>query len=67
MNALLASIPMGLAKAAIVALLIVPVIWAVRLKRDFIYLGSPGQERWRDLRIWAVVVTVPYVLIYLFL
>ena len=39
----------------------------LRLDRDFIYLGSPDRSRWRDLRLWAVVVTVPYLLIYLLL
>ena len=44
---------------------VAPAARALRLDRRFIYLGSPDQSRWRDLRIWAVIVTVPYLLIYL--
>ena len=40
-------------------------VFAFLFKRETIYLGAPDQARWRDLRIWAVLFLVPFVLIYL--
>ena len=66
-HALLGSLPLGFARVAVVLLLVLPLVVVLRLDRDVIYLGSADRSRWRDLRLWAVVVTVPYLLIYLFL
>ena len=35
------------------------------LPKDFIYLGSPDRSRVRDLRLWALIIMLPYILIYL--
>lgn len=64
---LLGALPLASGKVAVALLLLVPLVWVLRLDRDFVLLGSPDESRWRDLRLWAVVVTVPYLLIYLFL
>jgi len=42
-------------------------VWVFTLKRDYIFQGAPDRARWRDLRLWSLFVTVPYVVIYLFL
>lgn len=63
----LASLPMSVALGCAVGLYVAAVIWVWTLRREFIYLGAPDQKKWRDLRIWATLVVVPYVLIYVFL
>ena len=51
--------------ACALTLFIVAGLWVLTLKRDYIYLGAPDRAAWRDLRFWAVLVLLPYVLIYL--
>jgi len=48
-----------------VTLFVIAGLWAFTLKREYIYLGAPDQARWRDLRIWAGLVLLPYIVIYL--
>lgn len=63
----LSTLPTSVARGTAVALFAIATIWAFSLKREYIYLGAPDQARWRDLRIWTVMVTLPYIIIYLFL
>ena len=64
-DSLLGSLPMGAARLAVVLLLLIPTIVVLRQKRERIYEGAPDQARWRDLRIWAALFVLPYLLIYL--
>ena len=52
---------------SICAYLVMGTVWALFLSRDYVFLGSPDQARWRDLRLWVPVLLVPYLLIYLFI
>lgn len=63
----LGSLPMWVAVACVVALYTAAVIWVWTLRREFVYRGAPDQARWRDLRLWATLIVVPYVAIYLVL
>ena len=63
----LASLPMGVAMACALGLYGLAVIWVWTLKREFVFRGAPDQRRWRDLRVWATLVVIPYVLVYVFL
>lgn len=65
-DAWLASLPLVSGRISATVLFLLAGIWACLLPRRFIYLGAPDQARWRDLRIWAVVALLPYVVIYLF-
>lgn len=40
-------------------------LWAVLRPRKYIYEGSPNNARWRDLRIWAVVLAGIQILIHI--
>lgn len=66
-DAWLGTVPMWVAMACTIGLFLAAVVWVWRLKRDFIFRGAPGQEWWRDLRIWATLVVVPYIAAYLIL
>ena len=40
-------------------------LWAALRPKEYIYEGAPNQARWRDLRIWAVVLALTQILIYI--
>ncbi len=67
LNAALGSLPLGVAPAFVALLLILPLVWVLRLGRASVFRGAPDEAWWRDLRLWAVVVTLPYLVIYLWL
>lgn len=66
-DAWLGSLPMSVAMACALGLYAVAIIWVWTLKKKFVFRGAPDQKSWRDLRIWATLVTIPYVIIYLLL
>jgi len=63
----LGSLPMSVAMACAVGLFVLAGIWVWTLRADFIFRGAPDRSRWRDLRIWSMVVLLPYIAIYLLL
>jgi len=63
----LGSLPMSVAVACAISLFVVAGIWVWTLRREFIFRGAPDQKWWRDLRIWSMVVLLPYIAIYLIL
>lgn len=63
----LRAIPLAWARVIVAAFLASAGIWALTLKRDYVYLGAPDQARWRDLRLWAVCFLVPFIVVYLWL
>lgn len=63
----LGSLPMSVAMACAIGLFVLAGIWVWTLSSDFIFRGAPDQSRWRDLRIWSMVVLLPYITIYFLL
>jgi len=63
----LGSLPMWVAMACAIGLFVLAGIWVWTLRDDFIFRGAPDRSRWRDLRIWSMVVLLPYIMIYLLL
>ena len=63
----LGSLPMSVAMGTALSLYVLAVIWVWRLRREFVFRGAPDQSNWRDLRIWATLVVLPYVAIYIVL
>ena len=61
----LGSLPMSVAMACALGLYVIAVIWVWRLKKEFVFRGAPDQNKWRDLRIWATLVVIPYVAVYI--
>ena len=66
-DAALGSLPLWSARVAVALLLILPAVAAWRLSRDWVLRGAPDRARWRDLRVWAALFIVPYLVIYLLL
>lgn len=67
LDSFLSGLPMWTAQACAIGLFGLALLFAWLTPRRFIYLGAPDQARWRDLRIWATLVLIPYMLIYLML
>ena len=57
----LGSLPSWTGPACATALFLLTGLWISTLKRRYVYLGAPDQARWRDLRLWALLVLVPYI------
>ncbi len=66
-DAWLGSLPMSVAVACALGLYAIAVIWVWTLPREFVFRGAPDQKPWRDLRVWATLVVIPYVVVYLWL
>ncbi len=66
-DAWLGRLPMWVAMTCAVGLYVVALIWTWLLPREFIFRGAPDQARGADLRIWATVVILPYIAVYLWL
>ena len=66
-DAALGALPLWSARVAVALLLILPAAAVWRLNRDWVLRGAPDRARWRDLRIWAALFIVPYLVIYLLL
>ena len=66
LDAWIDGLPFWVPKACALTLFALAGLWALTLKRQYVYLGAPDQAGWRDLRFWALLILLPYVLIYLF-
>jgi|GEM_PF-401950 len=60
----LGGVPMTVAMACCLGLFFVALVWVWLLKRDFVFRGAPDGAWWRDLRVWATGVVIPYMVVY---
>jgi len=67
LNDALGALPLAAARVAAGLLLAVPTVAVWRFGREWVFRGAPDRSRWRDLRIWAALFVLPYLVIYLFL
>lgn len=67
LTAVLAAVPMPLAKALVLAFLAVLGVVGFFLPREYSFLGAPDRAFWRDLRFWALIVIVLEMIPYVFL
>lgn len=58
------SLPLWYAKIAAMVIFIAMLAVAWLLPFDFIIQGAPDKKRWRDLRIWATILTALQLVIY---
>ena len=61
----LGSLPMSAAMACTLGLFMVAGIWVWTLRTEFIFRGAPFRRWWCDLRLWATLVLLPYIGVYL--
>ena len=65
MNLWLESVPLYWAKILGTIFFLCVIVWALTRPRAYIYRGAPDTKRWRDLRIWAVIILMVQIVIYL--
>ena len=64
MNDWLSRIPLYWAVVVAVALFAGIAVWAWFRPASYIYAGAPDRARWRDLRIWATVLMLIQIVLY---
>jgi hypothetical protein len=57
--------PMGTARALFMVFFLVVALFGVLQSRRYVYAGAESQARWRDLRLWVVVIMALQAGIYL--
>ncbi|MEJ5362229.1 MAG: hypothetical protein WBK20_03015 [Spirochaetota bacterium] len=60
----LCSLPLWYAKIIAMLIFLFMLVVAWLLPYDFIVKGAPDKKRWRDLRLWATVLTIVQLIIY---
>lgn len=61
------SLPPSVWRGSAVGLFVLSALAALLISRSYIYRGAPDSAGWRDLRYWAVVALIPYMIIYAYL
>ena len=59
------SLPLWWAKVVTVVLFGGILVWVWFVPNSFIFRGAPDKKRWRDVRIWATVLMLIQIAIYL--
>lgn len=67
LNAALGAIPIEAARWVIVGFLLLALVGVCLLRKNYVFLGAKDRVWYADLRLWAILVILPYVLLYLFL
>ncbi len=65
MGNFLRSIPLYWAKIIAGSLYALLAIWVITRPREYIYRGTPGKGKWRDLRIWAIILIGIQIFLYI--
>lgn len=63
-DAWLGQLPMSVAMSCAIGLFVIAILWTWGLSREFVFRGAPDRRWWRDLRLWATVVVLPYIVVY---
>lgn len=61
----LGHIPLVYAKVLTGFLYLLLVFWVMRRPRGFIMQGAPSRKRWRDLRLWALLLIAFQIALYM--
>jgi hypothetical protein len=61
---LLGAIPLAAGRWLIVSFFALVALATLLLPSEFVFRGAPDRRWYRDLRWWAIAITLPYVLIY---
>lgn len=64
-DAWLLSLPPWVWTASAIALIVLGAFSTLLFSREYVFRGAPDRAAWRDLRIWALLFVIPFVLVYL--
>lgn len=60
----LSGVDLSVAKIFIIAAFLIPFVFSLFLKKEYIYKGASDLKNWRNLKIWIAVLTVLMISIY---
>jgi hypothetical protein len=52
------------ARVFIITAFFIPFIFALTMKKDYILKGATDRKRWRDLKLWVLILVIIQTLIY---
>jgi hypothetical protein len=52
------------ARIFIIAAFFIPFIFALTMKKEYIFKGASDKKRWRDLKLWVLILVIIQTLIY---
>lgn len=61
----LADVPLYWAKILGTIFFVSVIVWALKRPKEYIFKGAPDRKRWRDLRIWAAIILIVQILLYI--
>ncbi len=61
----LEDLPLYWAKIIGTLFFLLVIVWAFTRPKEYIFRGAPDGKAWRDLRIWAVVILIIQVFLYI--
>ena len=56
--------PRVLAKSIFLGFFLLLIVAVYSLRPDYIYRGAPSRSRWRDLRLWALILVLLHAYVY---
>lgn len=62
---LFGQVPLAYAKVIVIILYLLLVFWVLRRPKEYILKEAPTKKRWRDLRLWAVLLIAFQVALYI--
>lgn len=62
----LVDLSVGWGRFLIIMAFIIPLIFALTLKKEYIYQGAPDRKAWRNLKYWTFIIVAVQVAIYLY-
>lgn len=62
---MLQNIPLIWAKYIAGIFFIAMIVWVMVLPKEYIFKGAPDKKGWRDLRIWAAIILIVQIILYI--
>jgi hypothetical protein len=62
----LADVSMNWARFFVILSFVFPALFALSLKKDYIYQGAADRSAWRNLKIWVLCISITQIVIYIY-
>ena len=50
----------------IIVTLIIPLVFTLTLKNEYIFRDAPDTHRWRNLKVWTAIIVILQIAIYIY-
>ncbi len=62
----LADLPMDWARLFVILSFVFSAVFALSLKKEYIYRGAENRKVWRNLKLWVLLISAAQIAIYLY-